>query len=51
MADQIIRLAEDRELLDRLADNAARRSLEFTTDVCAQRILRIMTEAVRCQGG
>jgi glycosyltransferase involved in cell wall biosynthesis len=49
MADQIIRLAEDRELLDRLADNAARRSLEFTTDVCAQRILKIMTEAVRCQ--
>jgi glycosyltransferase involved in cell wall biosynthesis len=50
MADQIIRLAEDRELLERLADNVARRSLEFTTDVCAQRILKIMTEAVRCQG-
>ena len=51
MADQIIRLAEDRELLDRLADSAARRSLEFTTDVCAPRILEIMTEAVRGQGG
>ena len=48
MADQIIRLAEDRELLDRLADNAARRSIEFTADVCAPRILKIMTEAVRC---
>jgi len=51
MADQIIRLAEDLELLDRLADNAARRSFEFTTDVRAPRILKIMTEAVRCQGG